>query len=136
MTVHFEHDGAPILLLLDIVEVAELHSGVNLAVAFAKILKDYGIQEKVILFNVVHWYIITDQPCYQILGVTCDNASSNDTMVDMLMKVLKHFPGHANCVQCMAHIVNLVVKLTLRRFDTPRKKVDSKCHSTFSFSVN
>ena len=47
VTVHFEHDGAPILLLLDIVEVTESHSGVNLAAAFAKILKDYGIQEKV-----------------------------------------------------------------------------------------
>ena len=47
VTVHFEHDGAPILLLLDIVEVTESHSGVNLAAAFAKILEDYGIQEKV-----------------------------------------------------------------------------------------
>ena len=47
VTVHFEHDGTPISLLLDIVKVAESHSGVNLAVAFTKILKDYGIQEKV-----------------------------------------------------------------------------------------
>jgi hypothetical protein len=34
-------------MLLDIVEVAEAHSGVNLAVAFAKILADYQISEKV-----------------------------------------------------------------------------------------
>ena len=34
-------------LLLDIVEVAKSHTGVNLAAAFAKILKDYGISDKV-----------------------------------------------------------------------------------------
>ena len=95
VTVHFEHDGAPISLFLDIVEVAELHSGVNLAVAFAKICK---ARRRLVLFNVVHWYIITDQPCYQILGITCDNASSNNAIVDMLVKVLRHFPGHANHV--------------------------------------
>ena len=95
VTVHFEYDGTPILLLLDIVEVTELHSGVNLAVAFAKIHK---ARRRLVLFNVVHWYIITDQPCYQILGVTCDNASSNNAIVDMLVKVLGHFPGHANHV--------------------------------------
>ena len=36
-------------MLLDIVEVAKSHTGVNLAAAFAKILEDYGISEKVII---------------------------------------------------------------------------------------
>ena len=36
-------------MLLDIVEVAQLHSGVNLAAAFAKILGDFGISDKVSL---------------------------------------------------------------------------------------
>jgi len=34
-------------ILLDLVEVAESHSGVNLAAAFAKVLDDFGISEKV-----------------------------------------------------------------------------------------
>jgi hypothetical protein len=34
-------------MLLDIVEVACSHSGLNLAAAFAKILEDFGIDNKV-----------------------------------------------------------------------------------------
>jgi hypothetical protein len=49
LTVHFEHEGEPISLLLDIVEVAKSHTGVNLAAAFAKILEDYGISDKVFI---------------------------------------------------------------------------------------
>jgi hypothetical protein len=49
-TVHFEQNGAPISFLLDIVEVASSHSGKTLASAFAKILEDFGISEKV-FFN-------------------------------------------------------------------------------------
>lgn len=36
-------------MLLDIVEVAKSHTGVNLATAFAKILEDYGISDKVLI---------------------------------------------------------------------------------------
>ena len=34
-------------MLLDLVEVAKSHSGFNLAAAFAKILDDFGISDKV-----------------------------------------------------------------------------------------
>lgn len=47
VTVHFEHDGVPVSMLLDLVEVACSHSGLNLAEAFAKILEDFGISDKV-----------------------------------------------------------------------------------------
>ena len=47
ITIHFEHQGEPMSLLLDIVEVAKTHTGVNLAAAFAKILDDFGISDKV-----------------------------------------------------------------------------------------
>jgi hypothetical protein len=47
VTVHFEVDGSPVTMLLDIVEVAKSHSGINLAVVFAKILNDFGISNKV-----------------------------------------------------------------------------------------
>jgi hypothetical protein len=47
VTVHFEHEGQPMCLLLDLVEVAKSHSGLNLATAFSKILEDFGIEHKV-----------------------------------------------------------------------------------------
>jgi hypothetical protein len=47
ITVHFEHNGEPICLLLDVVEVACAHTGKNLAKAFAEVLEDYGIADKV-----------------------------------------------------------------------------------------
>jgi len=45
--VHFEQDGVPISMLLDIVEVPRSHSGLNLAKAFRDILEDFGVSEKV-----------------------------------------------------------------------------------------
>ena len=47
VTVHFEKDGVLISMLLDLVEVACSHSGINLAAAFVKILDDFGIAHKV-----------------------------------------------------------------------------------------
>jgi hypothetical protein len=47
ITVHFELNGAPMCILLDLVEVAESHSGLNLAAVFARILDEFGISEKV-----------------------------------------------------------------------------------------
>ena len=46
-TVHFEQNCVLITFLLDIVEVAASHMGETLAAAFAKILEDYGISDKV-----------------------------------------------------------------------------------------
>jgi len=46
VTVTFEFNGVPLTMLVDIVEVAKSHSGINLAVAFAKILYDFGISDK------------------------------------------------------------------------------------------
>ena len=48
ITIHFEHDGKPISMVLDLVEVAMSHSGVNLAAAFAQVLDEFGISSKVI----------------------------------------------------------------------------------------
>ena len=47
VTAHLEHEGTPLCLLLDVVEVAKSHSGINLATAFAQILKEFGIENKV-----------------------------------------------------------------------------------------
>lgn len=53
VTVHYELEGVPVSMLLDLVEVACSHSGLNLAAAFAKILDDFGISSKV---GASHWF--------------------------------------------------------------------------------
>jgi hypothetical protein len=47
ITVHFEINGVPVSMLLDLIQVAMSHSGLNLAAVFAKILDDFGISDKV-----------------------------------------------------------------------------------------
>jgi len=56
VTVHFEKDGEPVCMILDIVEVAMAHSGVNLATAFAEILQEFGIANKVSIYLKYMWY--------------------------------------------------------------------------------
>ena len=51
ITVHFKWDGGPFSMLLDLVEVAKLHTGVNLGIAFTNVLKNFGIEEKVSNLN-------------------------------------------------------------------------------------
>jgi hypothetical protein len=51
ITVHFKVNGTPTCILLDLVEVAESHSGLNLAMVFARILNEFGILEKVSNWN-------------------------------------------------------------------------------------
>jgi len=49
--VHFEHEGAPVFMLLDLIKVARSHPSVNLAEAFVNILDEFGIEDKLsILF--------------------------------------------------------------------------------------
>jgi len=105
VTVHLEIDGRPLAMLLDVVEVAKSHTGANLAVAFARILKDFGIENKV-------------------LSITCDNASANDAMIEELGDSLDRFAGQASRTRCFAHIINLVVKTLMRQFDAPKGKVN------------
>ena len=47
VTVHFENAGVPVSMLLDLIEVACSHTGFNLAMAFSKILEEFGISDKV-----------------------------------------------------------------------------------------
>ena len=45
--VHFENKGVPVSMFLDVVEVPRSHSGINLVMAFTKILDDFRIKAKV-----------------------------------------------------------------------------------------
>jgi hypothetical protein len=42
-------------------------------------------------------------------------------MIETLTNLISKFPGAANRVRCMAHIVNLVSKIILRQFDASKK---------------
>ena len=108
-------------MLLDLVEVAKSHSGVNLAEAFANVLEEFGIKDKV--SSRLHNQILVDLLrvfSSQILSVTCDNASNNDTIVEHLAMLVENFPGAANKTRCFNHILNLVAKSILRLFDAPK----------------
>ena len=62
VTIHFEQDSIPILMLLDIVKVPRSHSGLNLAKAFANILEDFGISDKVSIVLLTESFIHTLLP--------------------------------------------------------------------------
>ncbi len=47
ITVHFEQEGQPMAILLNVVEVPRSHSGVNLAEAFLDVLRAFGVEDKV-----------------------------------------------------------------------------------------
>ncbi|KAG2029509.1 hypothetical protein BDR03DRAFT_815818, partial [Suillus americanus] len=46
LSVHLEHNGIPIAMILDIVKVVESHSGMVLAEAFANVLREFRIDDK------------------------------------------------------------------------------------------
>jgi hypothetical protein len=122
VTIHFEKKGIPVSMLLDLIQVATSHSGVNLANAFAKVLEDFGISDKV-----SNKYLTTQSPmslltCTQILSITCDNASNNDTMIEELGDLVDAFPGEASRTRCFAHIINLIAKSIIKQFDIPKAR--------------
>ena len=47
LCVHLEHKGAPLSMVLDVVQVAKSHTGVHLAEAFAGVLEEFGINKRV-----------------------------------------------------------------------------------------
>ncbi len=47
VTIHYKEGGNPRTLLLDIMECAEAHMGVTLAVTLVKIFNNFGISDKV-----------------------------------------------------------------------------------------
>jgi len=60
----------------------------------------------------------------QLLSITCDNASNNDTMIAELVNLLNEFPGPANQTRCFTHVLNLVVKSVICQFDLLKSKGD------------
>ncbi|GBE77188.1 putative AC transposase [Sparassis crispa] len=105
-TVHLQHKGVPLRMVLDVVKVADSHSGINLATAFAKMVDDFKIAIK-------------------MLGITADNASPNDIIIDELTELIESFQGQANRARCFDHIINLMAKGLLHQFDVPQNEADA-----------
>ncbi|KAJ7668057.1 hypothetical protein B0H17DRAFT_838104, partial [Mycena rosella] len=56
----------------------------------------------------------------KLTSITCDNASSNNTMARVLEGLLPSFDADKDRTRCFAHIINLVAKSMLRIFDPPK----------------
>ena len=89
------------------------HTGGYLAARISEHLHEYGIQDKVsILFPCIACNASNLTLCPQILAITTDNASNNNTLIDELGDLLDGFQGSLTRVQCFAHVLNLVVKVS------------------------
>ena len=120
ITVHFEVDGVPIRMLLDLVEVAESHSGVNLAAAFAGVLDEFGIADKVSISESYLGSGLALTRVGQILSITCDNASPNDTMINQLEIDIEKFRGGSTHTRCFNHVLAIGAVRIVRQFDIPK----------------
>ena len=127
VTVHYKRSETPEAVLLDIVECTQSHTGTNLTSTFAKVLKDFGISDKVRSNKKDNLSILIQS---QILAITCDNASSNDKMINKLAVKFVEFPGAPNCANYFAHILNLVVKSIMHQFDLAGTRSDTTQEST------
>ena len=58
------------------------------------------------------------------MSIMCNNATSNDKMIDELAGQLLEFSGVANHAWCFTHILNLVVKSIMHQFDIACKQKD------------
>ena len=58
---------------------------------------------------------------FKILGVTSNNASNNDKMIDHLSLLVNNFLDAANQIWCFNHILNLVTKSILCQFNVPKR---------------
>ena len=63
-----------------------------------------------------------------MLAVTCDNASSNDVMIDEMEEMISSFRGSRARSRCFCHIINLVAKMVLRQFEPPKRKSKAGTH--------
>jgi hypothetical protein len=66
----------------------------------------------------------------QILGVTCDNATNNEVMIDELANLTPDFWGASSRARCFLHVVNLVAKSIIWIFDIKKKDVDAALASS------
>ncbi len=134
VTAHLEHNGEPLCFLLDIVEVAKVRT-LSLfqkctvlswcldSLTPASIWPRHSRRSCTssasnirLVVRVTKSTLTHLAPC-QILSVTGDNASNNDTMTDALADALPEFQGTFARTRCFLHILNIVAKAILKQFD-------------------
>ncbi len=92
--------------LLDFLYVPDDHSGENLSKILDECLSRYGI------------------PYSKILGITLDNAPSNNTLFEFLMAMTDDLSEDTCHIRCLAHIINLVAQDILALLKVPEQKTD------------
>ena len=85
-------------LLLDVIEMREAHTGVNIGVEVVKTLADYGIREK-------------------LFCITADNGSVNLCMAKEISKQIPSFAHSQHLLGCTGHVFNLAAKDGLKALD-------------------
>ena len=105
--------------MLDVIEVAESHTGKTMADVFNTVLTEFGILEKVssTYFMNIHKLKLH----VQLLGMTGDNATANDAMINELGELVPTFDGSCSRGRCFDHTINLCAKSVVRPFDMPKK---------------
>ena len=76
----------------------------NLTKAFAAIVEEFGISDKVSSTGIRQ---IRHSLGEQVLSIICDNASNNDAMIAKLEDLLPSF-SHVNHTRYFLHVNNLV----------------------------
>ena len=106
-TIHYiDDDWKVVEHLLAFKYLESEHDGLSLSKAMIEVLENYGIADR-------------------LLGVTCDNASNNSTMLAEIEKYysVKYpdcgFSVSWNQVECMAHVINLGAQEILKNFKKP-----------------
>ena len=122
ITVHWIREGQMQTPILDFVKcvncyihetlltscrATKAHTGIYLAGRISECLHDFGIQNKV-CYSFRNERLLTS---YQILALTLDNASNNNTLVEELTDLLEGYQGSSTRIRCFAHVLNLVVKV-------------------------
>ena len=83
-----DETGAKRKLLLSLPEIDESHTGENIAKGIAKIIRDWGLEDR------IGYFVI-------------DNAGNNNTCIDQLSAQFNFDAGERR-LRCMCHILNLV----------------------------
>ncbi|THH19321.1 hypothetical protein EUX98_g8801, partial [Antrodiella citrinella] len=95
---HLEHEGQPLVLLLDLSEVPFSHTGAALLQVMQRTVLEFGIATKVLTF-------------------TGDNATNNDTLCEEWHKLNLHFLGEESRIRCILHTESLAARIIIKQFD-------------------
>lgn len=118
---HVEENGKPLEVALDVVEVAESHTGKVMAQVYNETLREYGIEAKV-----SHVAQPRDSSthllCPQLLAIMGDGASNNRSMAAELVQLIPSFGGEISLIHCFDHVTNIMAQTVTKPFKAGDKK--------------